>query len=78
MEPGEGRLEDCLTHQLEEEEEGDAKGGWSDWLSPLHGTSDGWPPCWMHEMMGDVAWGVELALVKAGPLIAAGLQAEPT
>ncbi|KAI7844989.1 hypothetical protein COHA_001355 [Chlorella ohadii] len=26
VEPGEGRLEDCLTHQLEEEEEGDAKG----------------------------------------------------
>lgn len=29
VEPGEGRLEDCLTHRLEEEEEGDAKGGWA-------------------------------------------------
>lgn len=27
VEPGEGRLEDCLTDQLEEEEEGDAAGG---------------------------------------------------
>lgn len=28
VEPGEGRLEDCLTEQLEEEEEGNAMGAW--------------------------------------------------
>ena len=38
VEPGEGRLEDCLTYQLEEEEEGDAKGGWVE----LSGWEEGW------------------------------------
>ena len=57
VEPGEGRLEDCLTHQLEEEEEGDSKGGWDQGAGATSrcgglysgaGKGGGWMGCPVH------------------------------